>query len=65
MLSLELSYHQNYHSIHLVHDDAKEKEFELELSWIGSESDGRHVPVPRDLFVEADRRAKEALENFD
>ncbi|KAH9994104.1 20S proteasome subunit [Russula compacta] len=51
--------------IHLVHDDAKEKEFELELSWIGSESDGRHVPVPRDLFEEADRRAKEALENFD
>ncbi|KAH9049020.1 20S proteasome subunit [Lactarius hengduanensis] len=36
--------------IHLVHDDAKEKEFELELSWIGDETNGRHVPVPRDLL---------------
>ncbi|KAH9002344.1 20S proteasome subunit [Lactarius hatsudake] len=51
--------------IHLVHDDAKEKEFELELSWIGDETNGRHVPVPRDLFEEADRKAKEALENFE
>ncbi|KAF8264939.1 20S proteasome subunit [Lactarius quietus] len=51
--------------IHLVHDDAKEKEFELEMSWIGDETNGRHVPVPRDLFEEADRKAKEALENFE
>ncbi|KAI9447818.1 20S proteasome subunit [Lactarius indigo] len=51
--------------IHLVHDDAKEKEFELELSWIGDETNGRHVPVPQDLFEEADRKAKEALENFE
>jgi len=51
--------------IHLVHDDAKEKEFELELSWIGDETNGRHVPVPKDLFEEADRKAKEALENFE
>ncbi|KAN0132494.1 20S proteasome subunit [Lactarius tabidus] len=51
--------------IHLVHDDAKEKEFELEMSWIGDETNGRHVPVPRELFEEADRKAKEALENFD
>jgi len=49
----------------LVHDDAKEKEFELEVSWIGDETNGRHVPVPRDLFEEADRKAKEALENFE
>ncbi|KAN0126651.1 20S proteasome subunit [Russula decolorans] len=51
--------------IHLVHDDAKEKEFELELSWIGDETNGRHLPVPKDLFEEADRTAKEALENFE
>ncbi|KAI0306968.1 20S proteasome subunit [Multifurca ochricompacta] len=51
--------------IHLVHDDAKEKEFELEMSWIGDETNGRHVPVPQDLFEEADRKAKEALENFE
>ncbi|TCD66934.1 hypothetical protein EIP91_000712 [Steccherinum ochraceum] len=52
-------------SIHLVHDDAKEKDFELELSWIGDETNGLHLPVPKDLFEEADRKAKEALENFE
>ena len=52
-------------SIYLVHDDAKEKEFELEMSWIGDETGGRHVPVPQDLFDEADRKAREALETFE
>ena len=52
-------------SIYLVHDDAKEKEFELEMSWIGDETGGRHVPVPQDLFDEADRKAREALEAFE
>jgi len=51
--------------IYLVHDDAKEKEFELEMSWICEESGGIHLPVPKDLFDEADQKAKEALENFD
>lgn len=54
-----------YFSIHLVHDDAKEKEFELEMSWIGDESKGIHVPVPKDLFDEANQKAKDALETFD
>jgi len=51
--------------IYLVHDDAKEKDFELEMSWIGDESGGLHVPVPKDLFEEASRKAKETLENFE
>lgn len=53
------------HSIHLVHDDAKEKDFELEMSWIGQESNFRFVPVPDDLFKDADQKARDALENFD
>lgn len=52
-------------SIYLVHDDAKEKEFELEMSWVGDETDGIHQPVPKDLFDEASRKAKEALETFE
>ncbi|CAE6399113.1 unnamed protein product [Rhizoctonia solani] len=48
--------------IHLVHDDSKDKEFELELSWIGPETDGKHVSVPRELWAEADRKAREALD---
>ncbi|KAK0468452.1 20S proteasome subunit [Desarmillaria tabescens] len=51
--------------IYLVHEDAKEKEFELEMSWIGDETNGLHLPVPKDLFEEADRKAKEALETFE
>ncbi len=53
------------HRIYLVHDDAKDKEFELEISWIGAESNGLHEPVPADLFAEAERKAKEAIETFD
>ncbi|KAB5595435.1 Proteasome subunit alpha type protein [Ceratobasidium theobromae] len=48
--------------IHLVHDDTKDKEFELELSWIGPETGGKHASVPRDLWAEADRKAREALD---
>jgi len=51
--------------IYLVHDDNKEKEFELEMSWVGTETNGMHVPVPADLLAEAERKAKEALENFE
>ncbi|KZT12831.1 proteasome subunit alpha type-3 [Laetiporus sulphureus 93-53] len=51
--------------IYLVHEDAKEKEFELEMSWIGDETNGIHRPVPKDLFVEAEQKAKESLENFE
>ncbi|TEB35529.1 20S proteasome subunit [Coprinellus micaceus] len=48
--------------IYLVHDDAKEKEFELEMSWIGPESNNLHVHVPDDLFQEAEAKAKASLE---
>ncbi|KAF8504219.1 20S proteasome subunit [Gautieria morchelliformis] len=51
--------------IYLVHDDAKDKEFELEMSWIGDETEGRHLAVPSDLKEEAERRAKEAIEQFE
>jgi 20S proteasome subunit alpha 7 len=45
-----------------VHDDAKDKEFELEMSWIGQESNYEHLPVPKDLLSEAETAAKEAVE---
>lgn len=51
--------------IYLVHDDAKEKEFELELSWIGQETNGVHLPVPADLQRDAEAKAKAALETFE
>jgi 20S proteasome subunit alpha 7 len=48
-----------------VHEDSKEKDFELELSWIGAETDGLFRPVPKDLFAEADSKARAALEDFE
>ncbi|KAF9469036.1 20S proteasome subunit [Collybia nuda] len=51
--------------IYLVHEDVKEKEFELEMSWIGEETNGVHLPVPKELMEEAEAKAKAALENFD
>ena len=49
----------------MVHDDAKEKEFELEMTWVGDESKGLHEPVPKDLFDDAEKKAKDALESFE
>jgi 20S proteasome subunit alpha 7 len=54
-----------YYRIYYLHDDVKDKEFELELSWICSESNYLHQAVPKDLFDEVERAAKAALEEVD
>ena len=64
-LSLYFSPKYLHHRIYLVHDDNKEKEFELEMTWVGDESNDLHVPVPADLLEEAKSKAKEALETFE
>ncbi|CAO3682149.1 unnamed protein product [Rhizopus microsporus] len=46
--------------IYTCHDDAKDKEFELELSWICAESQYKHQFVPAELKAEAERLAKES-----
>ncbi|CAG8552460.1 4955_t:CDS:2 [Paraglomus occultum] len=46
--------------IYAVHDEAKDKEFELELSWVTAQNK-RHEFVPADLAAEAERLAKESL----
>lgn len=61
---VDSSTHLSY-SIYLVHDDSKEKEFELEMSWIGDETGGLHLPVPKDLHQEAEEKAKSAIETFE
>ncbi|KAI1304931.1 Proteasome subunit alpha type-3 [Halotydeus destructor] len=47
--------------IYQVHDEIKDKAFELELSWVGEFTNGRHEPVPAALFTEAEKYAKDAL----
>lgn len=47
--------------IYLAHDEAKDKEFELEMSWIGPPSKNQHQLVPLEVVNEAIRIAKENL----
>jgi 20S proteasome subunit alpha 7 len=47
----------------MVHDEAKDREFELELTWICPASGNKHQLVPKDVKVEAERLAKAALNN--
>lgn len=49
-------------SIYIVHDEVKDKHFEIELSWVGAKTNGRHQRVPDDVFAEAERYAKSSLE---
>jgi len=46
--------------IHMVHDEVKDKDFELELSWICPESNFKYQVVPKDIAAEAERVAKAA-----
>ena len=46
-----------------MHEDGEKKDFELEMSWMGPETNGLHVPVPGDLLKEAEQKAKEALDS--
>jgi len=51
--------------IYSVHDDAKDKDFELEMSWVTKDTHGQHVAVPKDLVLEAEKKAKQALEEME
>ncbi|KAM0786463.1 hypothetical protein ACM66B_001925 [Microbotryomycetes sp. NB124-2] len=48
--------------IHQAHDEAKDKDFELELSWISAQSGWKHAPVPKELAEQAEAKAKAILE---
>lgn len=54
--------------IYVAHEDSKDKEFELEMSWISAldgPTKGRHEEVPKELLEEAEKAAKRALEGED
>ncbi|VEN40394.1 unnamed protein product [Callosobruchus maculatus] len=48
--------------IYTVHDELKDKNFELELSWVCQESNGYHVRVPDSVYCDAEKAAKQAME---
>ncbi|KAJ7369832.1 Proteasome subunit alpha type-3 [Desmophyllum pertusum] len=47
--------------IYIVHDEVKDKNFELELSWIGEVTNGKHQCVPKEIAEAAEKYAKESL----
>jgi 20S proteasome subunit alpha 7 len=51
--------------IYAVHDEAKDKNFHLFMSWVGADTGGKHQMVPDELFDEAEKLAKAALEDDD
>lgn len=51
--------------IHQVHDELKDKDFKLELSWVGRRSEGRHQPVPAEVYEAADKAGREAMSQND
>lgn len=54
--------------IYVAHEDSKDKDFELEMSWISSldgPTKGRHQEVPREILEEAEKAAKKSMEGED
>lgn len=45
-----------------MHDDLKDKDFKLELSWIGCQTDGYHQSVPEELYNRANEAGKSIKE---
>lgn len=66
--SLEDGVREAARIIYVAHEDSKDKEFELEMTWVSSLSGptkGRHEEVPKELREEAERLAKKSLEPED
>ena len=51
--------------IHQLHDEGKDKPFELELSWLCEESGWAHQHVPKAVADEAEAAAKAELDEDD
>ncbi|EAS31781.1 proteasome component C1 [Coccidioides immitis RS] len=50
--------------IYIAHEDSKDKDFELEMTWISAldgPTKGRHMEVPKELLEEAENAAKKAI----
>ena len=67
-MSLEAGVKEAARIIYVAHEDSKDKDFELEMSWISSTdgpTKGRHQEVPKDILEEAEKAAKKAMDGED
>lgn len=51
--------------IYVVHDEVKDKAFQLQMSWVGTNSMGNHEKVPTRLVESAETFAKQSMEESD
>lgn len=51
--------------IYSVHDQVKDKEFRLELAWVGAPTDGKFQLVPGDVYSAADAAGKAGIAESD
>lgn len=67
-LTLEEGVKEAARIIYVAHEESKDKEFELELTWISGvngPTKGRHEEVPKAMREEAERLAKKSMEGED
>lgn len=67
-MTLEEGVREAARIIYVAHEDSKDKEFELEMTWVSGlngPTKGLHVEVPEELKKEAERLAKRSLEGDD
>ena len=67
-LTLEQGVREAARIIYVAHEDSKDKEFELEMTWVSSvngPTKGRHEEVPEEIRREAERLAKKSLDDDD
>ncbi len=67
-LTLEAGVKEAARIIYVAHEDSKDKDFELEMTWISSldgPTKGRHEEVPKHMLEEAEKAAKKAMEGDD
>ncbi|KAL9619599.1 MAG: hypothetical protein Q9160_005786 [Pyrenula sp. 1 TL-2023] len=65
---LKTGVHEAARIIYVAHEDSKDKEFELEITWISNvdgPTKGRHEEVPKELKEQAEKAAKRSIEGDD
>lgn len=48
--------------IYTVHDEVKDKNFVLEMSWVTEATDGKHEWIPQEIKEAAEKHAKDSME---
>lgn len=51
--------------IYQIHDELKDKDFKLEISWVGEETGGIHQLLPNAAYEKANKAGREAMDQGD